>query len=219
MHFQGVRWFFSLSNLCSEWRILMDSVGQTIFILMQSALNTWKLPLGLENYNFFSIFSGCHMISTVSVHQPQAIMVRGAPPQPHVTKRLLNLQFLDLTDCCSLEDSGLKIVVENCPQLLYLFMRRCSNISGKDFHKTWTKISFGNFDLRQAPRVLKRFWIFIHMQKSFVTVSLRVTFCVNHINKIDNDMYQKICSPTWLEENLLLKFFFIISKIGHLKSA
>jgi F-box/leucine-rich repeat protein 7 len=38
---------------------------------------------------------------------------------------------LDLTDCASLEDSGLKMVVENCPQLIYLFLRRCSGITGK----------------------------------------------------------------------------------------
>ena len=72
------------------------------------------------------------MISTVSVHQSalsQASPVRGTlSPAP---RRLLNLQYLDVTDCVSLEDSGLKMVVENCPQLLYLFMRRCSNITGE----------------------------------------------------------------------------------------
>ena len=52
-----------------------------------------------------------------------------AAPTP---RRLLNLQYLDLTDCVSLEDSGLKIVVENCPQMLYLFLRRCTNITGKE---------------------------------------------------------------------------------------
>ena len=91
------------------------------------------------------------MISTIGVHQPpQTPAIRSANNsasynhtiqhynplalngivQPE--RRLLNLQFLDLTDCTSLEDSGLKMIVECCPQLLYLFMRRCSTITGKN---------------------------------------------------------------------------------------
>ena len=85
------------------------------------------------------------MISTIGVHQtphhqqfhgsmmtPNGSVVAGLPPQP--SRRLLNLQFLDLTDCASLEDSGLKMIVESCPQLLYQIMRRCSNITGKSLH-------------------------------------------------------------------------------------
>ena len=90
------------------------------------------------------------MLSTIGVHQPQqtpgirstinstnynphqqqynTIALNGIP-QPD--RRLLNLQYLDLTDCTSLEDSGLKMIVECCPQLLYLFMRRCSTLTGK----------------------------------------------------------------------------------------
>ena len=95
--------------------------------------------------------SGCQMISTIGVHQPpQTPAIRSANNsasynhtiqhynplalngivQPE--RRLLNLQFLDLTDCTSLEDSGLKMIVECCPQLLYLFMRRCSTLTGKN---------------------------------------------------------------------------------------
>ena len=90
------------------------------------------------------------MISTIGVHQPpQAPGIRSANTsanynhhQQHYNplaltgmsqpdRRLLNIQYLDLTDCTSLEDSGLKMIVECCPQLLYLFMRRCSSITGK----------------------------------------------------------------------------------------
>lgn len=92
------------------------------------------------------------MISTIGVHQPpQTPAIRSANNsasynhtiqhynplalngivQPE--RRLLNLQFLDLTDCTSLEDSGLKMIVECCPQLLYLFMRRCSTLTGKNY--------------------------------------------------------------------------------------
>ena len=82
------------------------------------------------------------MISTIAVHQVPgststlhpAHRVNSASTLGHLPtrKRTLNLQFLDLTDCQSLEDSGLKMILEACPQLLYLFLRRCQGITGKD---------------------------------------------------------------------------------------
>ena len=45
-------------------------------------------------------------------------------------RRQLGLTSLDLTDCVSVEDSGLKMIVETCPQLQYLFLRRCVNLTG-----------------------------------------------------------------------------------------
>lgn len=45
-------------------------------------------------------------------------------------RRLLLLQYLDLTDCCAIGDDGLKTIVRNCPQLLYLYLRRCLQITG-----------------------------------------------------------------------------------------
>ena len=99
------------------------------------------------------------MISTIGVHQPpQAPGIRsnnvsasynhqnynltlnGISTQPD--RRLLNLQYLDLTDCTSLEDSGLKMIVECCPQLLYLFMRRCSAITGKNLYQVFNAINY-----------------------------------------------------------------------------
>nr|XP_040567099.1 F-box/LRR-repeat protein 7-like [Lepeophtheirus salmonis] len=74
--------------------------------------------------------TGCQMISTISVHQPPPsprTLVTNFPPQPQ--RRQLNIQYLDISDCVSLEDSGLKMIVESCPQLTYLFLRRCSNIT------------------------------------------------------------------------------------------
>ena len=72
------------------------------------------------------------MISTIKVHQPPPTpnpAVRGATGSLPI-RRLDHLQYLDLTDCISLEDTGLKMVVETCPQLLYLFLRRCTSITG-----------------------------------------------------------------------------------------
>ena len=74
------------------------------------------------------------MISTIKVHQPPPTpnpATRGATNCTLPLRRLDHLQYLDLTDCVSLEDSGLKMVVETCPQLLYLFLRRCTALTGK----------------------------------------------------------------------------------------
>ena len=120
-----------------------------MYILRRTIL---QILLTFVKNSILPIFiSGCQMISTIGVHQPpQTPAIRSANNsasynhtiqhynqlalngivQPE--RRLLNLQFLDLTDCTSLEDSGLKMIVECCPQLLYLFMRRCSTITGKN---------------------------------------------------------------------------------------
>lgn len=62
---------------------------------------------------------GCSQITTVNLNP-------GFDPP----RRLL-LQYLDLTDCCSINDEGLKTIVVNCPQLVYLYLRRCVQITGE----------------------------------------------------------------------------------------
>jgi F-box and leucine-rich repeat protein 7 len=39
--------------------------------------------------------------------------------------RKLLLQYVDLTDCASLDDMGLRLIVKNCPLLIYFYLRRC----------------------------------------------------------------------------------------------
>lgn len=65
-----------------------------------------------------SILLGCVNISCIS-----AISGPESPSR-------LQLQYLDLTDCIALQDNGLRIVVRNCPQLAYLYLRRCIQITG-----------------------------------------------------------------------------------------
>lgn len=57
--------------------------------------------------------TGCSLISCISLNA-------GID-----TPRKLLLQYLDLTDCASLDDAGLKAIIKNCPLLIYLYLRRC----------------------------------------------------------------------------------------------
>ena len=72
------------------------------------------------------------MVSTIGSHPVLSGSSSNLGQQIKQQRRLLNLQFVDLTDCVSLEDSGLKIMVETCPQLIYIFLRRCYNITGEE---------------------------------------------------------------------------------------
>ena len=91
------------------------------------------------------------MISSIKVHQPPSTpnpALRGASAVSTLNlRRLDHLQYLDLTDCTSLGDAGLKMVVETCPQLFYLFLRRCTNISG--------------IQLETFPLMRIEFWVLI----------------------------------------------------------
>lgn len=78
----------------------------------------------ISNLIFFDLFFisficlGCTQIVTVDFNHHLD------PP-----RRLL-LQFLDVTDCYAIDDNGLKTIVQNCPQLVYLYLRRCTQITG-----------------------------------------------------------------------------------------
>lgn len=50
-------------------------------------------------------------------------------PDPTAHPRLA-LQYLDLTDCPAVGDDSLRTIVMCCPQLAYLYLRRCVNITG-----------------------------------------------------------------------------------------
>ena len=41
----------------------------------------------------------------------------------------LSLVHLDMSECSSLDDTGLNMIVLNCPQMTQLYLRKCSNIT------------------------------------------------------------------------------------------
>lgn len=72
--------------------------------------------------------TGCTNISGIGI-PADGLQNQGGPlPMPAVTR--LALQYLDLTDCPAVGDDSLRIIVMSCPQLAYLYLRRCVQITG-----------------------------------------------------------------------------------------
>ena len=44
----------------------------------------------------------------------------------------LSLVHLDMSECSSLDDTGLHMIVLNCQLMTHLYLRKCSNITGMD---------------------------------------------------------------------------------------
>lgn len=42
----------------------------------------------------------------------------------------LALTHLDMSECSALDDTGLNMIVLNCPLLTHLYLRKCPNITG-----------------------------------------------------------------------------------------
>ena len=61
------------------------------------------------------VLLGCPMVSTLN-------------PGRRV---LLSLSYLDLSECVSLDDTGLQMIGTSCPNLTHLYLRKCINITGK----------------------------------------------------------------------------------------
>lgn len=79
---------------------------------------TIKCLCQVIDYRFYFLFVGCVKISCISVNSIVD------------ANRRMQLQYLDLTDCVIVQDGGLRIIVQNCPQLAYLYLRRCIQITG-----------------------------------------------------------------------------------------
>lgn len=47
-----------------------------------------------------------------------------------IIQRHFPLAYLDLTDCVSINDCSLQNIVRHCPSLVFLYLRRCTQITG-----------------------------------------------------------------------------------------
>lgn len=121
-------------------------------------------------YCIFRLASGCTQILSIDFNHHLD------PP-----RRLL-LQYLDVTDCYSIDDDGLKTIVQNCPQLVYLYLRRCTQITGQlSQHK---RFSF-SFWIWNSLILIEHFILFsdygLKFVPSFCTAlrELSVSDCIN----------------------------------------
>jgi len=62
--------------------------------------------------------SGCEQVTCISL-TPEANMAAVAYGHQ------LCLRYVDMSDCCRLDDSGLQLVVTYCPAIVQLYVRRC----------------------------------------------------------------------------------------------
>ncbi|XP_043226730.1 F-box/LRR-repeat protein 7-like isoform X1 [Amphibalanus amphitrite] len=95
---------------------------------------------GLEHLDV----TGCHRITCIDFSSEA---LAGS-------ERQLCLQYIDLTDCHSLTDAGLQVIVHNCPQLQHLYMRRCDQLTDLGIrHVPSYCVSLREFSISDCSRV------------------------------------------------------------------
>ncbi|XP_051969357.1 F-box/LRR-repeat protein 7 isoform X2 [Xyrauchen texanus] len=67
--------------------------------------------------------SGCPKVTCISLTQEASLLLTPLHGQQ------IGLRYLDMTDCVSLEDEGLRTIAFHCPRLTHLFLRRCIRLT------------------------------------------------------------------------------------------
>ncbi|CAG9759896.1 unnamed protein product [Ceutorhynchus assimilis] len=84
--------------------------------------------MGVTNNALFEIATRCANLQHLDVAGCMNISYISVNAVADVNRRM-QLQYLDLTDCVAIQDIGLRIIVQNCPLLAFLYLRRCFNIT------------------------------------------------------------------------------------------
>ncbi|KAF1373191.1 hypothetical protein PFLUV_G00257800 [Perca fluviatilis] len=74
---------------------------------------------GLEHLNL----SGCSKVTCISLTQEASLQLSPLHGQQ------ISIHYLDMTDCFSLEDEGLRTIASHCPRLTHLYLRRCTRLT------------------------------------------------------------------------------------------
>ena len=122
--------------------------------------------------------SGCGLVSGVGVTTSHL--------SPH-----LPLQFLDMSDCSRLDDTSLRLVVESCPQLQFLYLRRCTQISGQSMAKS----------LKLAELGLRNFF-------DFATSDNATTYSIN--KDLCGTLKYEICLLLQVEIEVSIQYLAVI---------
>ena len=107
-------------------------ISRTCSSLTQLRLRSCKL---VTNTGVADIVTRCSDLGTLETSG--CTLVSGLEPSSRgdLRERLcqgLVLTCLDMTDCVRLDDLSLRLIVQSSPQLEFLYLRRCSNITGNN---------------------------------------------------------------------------------------
>ncbi|TSK16055.1 F-box/LRR-repeat protein 7 [Bagarius yarrelli] len=103
--------------------------------------------------------SGCPKVTCIRLTQESSL------PLSPLHGQQIGLRYLDMTDCTSLEDEGLRAIALHCPLLTHLYLRRCTRLTDEALrHLTLycpalrqlslsDCYSLGDFGLREVARM------------------------------------------------------------------
>jgi len=81
----------------------------------------------ITNYSLYEIINKCNNLQHLDI--TGCVNISSLTPIGGPELKQLQLQYLDLTDCPSVQDSDLKLIVQSCPHISYLYLRRCLQIT------------------------------------------------------------------------------------------
>ncbi|TNN53780.1 F-box/LRR-repeat protein 7 [Liparis tanakae] len=67
--------------------------------------------------------AGCYNVSNEAVFEEASLQLSPLHGQQ------ISIHYLDMTDCFSLEDEGLRTIASHCPRLTHLYLRRCTRLT------------------------------------------------------------------------------------------
>ncbi|XP_001344855.1 F-box/LRR-repeat protein 7 [Danio rerio] len=73
--------------------------------------------------------SGCPKVTCISLTE------EGSVQHTPLHGQQIGLRYLNMTDCVSLEDKGLKTIAIHCPRLTHLYLRRCIRITDESLRQ------------------------------------------------------------------------------------
>uniref|UniRef100_A0A672LUG1 Si:dkey-192l18.9 n=1 Tax=Sinocyclocheilus grahami TaxID=75366 RepID=A0A672LUG1_SINGR len=107
----------------------------------------------------FHITACCPKVTCISLTEEASLQLTPLHGQQ------IGLRYLDMTDCVSLEDKGLRTIAFHCPRLTHLYLRRCSHLTDEALRQlalhctTLRELSLsdcpliGDFGLREVARL------------------------------------------------------------------
>ncbi|KAJ3611761.1 hypothetical protein NHX12_021775 [Muraenolepis orangiensis] len=111
------RGLYVLAQCCPELRRL--EVAGCYNVSNEAVFEVVSRCPNLEHLNL----AGCSKVTCISLTEEASLQLAPAHGQQ------ISISFLDMSDCLSLEDEGLRIIASHCPRLTHLYLRRCPRLT------------------------------------------------------------------------------------------